>query len=151
MDPLRPRTAADVAVGVKRVLAASIRRKLEEDRISASAFARRIKTGRVAVRRLLDPRNTAVTLKTIAKATNALGLEIAIGVRPLALPALQRIAEDYVASTDPTKTSEFEEAFVAGYYGRTPRSVTRVRGDAKAAASKRTRASVAPSAGVNSW
>ena len=86
--------------------------------MSIANFARRIKTGRIAVRRLLDPTNTAVTLKTMTKASHALGLEITIGVSPKPLEELEPIIDEYLAAEDPAAGARLEDDLVAGYYGQ---------------------------------
>jgi hypothetical protein len=111
-------SANQAAIKFKRVLAYNIRQKLEADKMSITNFARRIKTGRIAVRRLLDPTNTAVTLKTMTKASHALGLEITIGVSPKPLQELEPIIDEYLAAEDPAAAARLEDELVAGYYGQ---------------------------------
>jgi antitoxin HicB len=53
------------AVATKRVIAFQIAREMEKADISQSELARRIKTSRSAVERLLDPTNPSVTLQTL--------------------------------------------------------------------------------------
>ncbi len=61
------------AVALKRVIAHEIRRTMEQQRISKTAMASRMKTSRAALNRLLDPKNTSVTLNTMGRAAAALG------------------------------------------------------------------------------
>jgi predicted XRE-type DNA-binding protein len=61
------------AVATKRVLAFQIARAMEEQRLSKAAMARRMKTSRSALDRLLDPAVASVTLLTIERAARALG------------------------------------------------------------------------------
>ena len=110
-----------VALNLKRVLADSLRQKLATDKTSVSAFARRIGTGRIAIRRLLDPKNTAVTLKTMTKAVHALGLEITIGVGPKPLAQLEPMIDRYLVAEDSVTASHLEDELVAGYYGQNKR------------------------------
>ena len=86
--------------------------------MSVSALARRIRTGRQSVRRLLDGKDTAITLNTMAKAAEALDLEFEISVKPLPLPKLERIAQRYVATRDDKEAAKLEEQFLEGYYGK---------------------------------
>ena len=107
-----------MAINAKKTLAAALRRKLSEERISVSAFARKIGTGRQSVRRLLDGRNTAITLNTMAKAADALDLELELSVKALPLAKLEGLARRYVAATDDKVAAKLEEQFLKGYYGR---------------------------------
>lgn len=61
------------AVAVKRVIAMQIEQVLREGRISRSAMARRMRTSRSTVDRLLDPSNPSVTLLTLERAASAVG------------------------------------------------------------------------------
>ncbi len=69
------------ATAIKRVLAYQVREYMERQKITKTAFARKMKTSRSSLDRLLDPDNVSVTLLTVEKAANALGksLKIEIG------------------------------------------------------------------------
>lgn len=58
---------------IKRVLARQIEAAMEDEGYSKSEMARRMDTSRSALNRLLDPRNTSVTLTTLEKAATAVG------------------------------------------------------------------------------
>lgn len=60
------------AVAVKRYIAYRIARKMEEADLSKTELARRMKTSRSALDRLLDPDNASVTLQTLQSAVQAL-------------------------------------------------------------------------------
>ena len=47
-------------------------------KMSKNALAKRLRTSRPAVDRLLDPKNTALTLATLGRATRALGLDFSL-------------------------------------------------------------------------
>ena len=64
------------ARAIKRVLARQIAQAMKDQGLSKSAMARRMKTSRPALERLLDPQNQAVTLNTLAKAARAVGRQI---------------------------------------------------------------------------
>lgn len=68
------------SVAVKRVIAFQITQLMQEQNISKSAMARRMKTSRAALDRLLDPENQSVTLQTLEKAAQALGKRLQIAV-----------------------------------------------------------------------
>lgn len=66
------------AVAVKRAIAFQIAREMESADISRSELARRMRTSRSAVERLLDPTNPSVTLQTLERAASAVGKRITI-------------------------------------------------------------------------
>jgi len=65
-------------VATKRVIAFQIAREMERAHISQSELARRMKTSRSAVERLLDPTNPSVTLQTLERAASAVGKRLKI-------------------------------------------------------------------------
>lgn len=58
---------------VKRVIAWQVEREMSARKMNKSQLARRMDTSRTQVDRLLDPRNTSVTLRTLHKAAAVLG------------------------------------------------------------------------------
>ena len=66
------------AVAAKRVIAYQIAQEMEKAHISQSELARRMKTSRSAVERLLDPANPSVTLVTLERAATAVGKRLKI-------------------------------------------------------------------------
>lgn len=70
---------ADVeSVAIKRVIAFQISKLMEDEGISKTEMARRMKTSRSALERLLDPKNDSVTLQTLEHAAQALGKRLRI-------------------------------------------------------------------------
>ncbi len=65
-------------VAAKRVIAFQITREMESVNISQSELARRMKTSRAAVERLLDPTNPSVTLQTLERAASAVGKRLKV-------------------------------------------------------------------------
>jgi len=61
------------ADALKEVLALQIRQSMEAEGLSKSAMARRMKTSRPALDRLLNPGNTSVTLRTLQRAAQVVG------------------------------------------------------------------------------
>ena len=61
---------------IKRVLARQIAAAMQQRQLSKSEMARRMKTSRAALDRLLDPDYDAITLSTLRKAAHALGREL---------------------------------------------------------------------------
>src|SRR5487761_1852484 len=65
-------------VAQKRVLAWQLAKAMRERKITKAALARRMRTSRSALDRLLDPRNASVTLATMGRAAAALGKRLSI-------------------------------------------------------------------------
>ena len=110
-----------MAYRAKRTLATALKQKLVDEQMSVSTFAKKIKTGRQSVRRLLDGKNTGITLNTMAKAAEALNLEFEISLRPLPLSKLEPLAKKYVEARDDKEAARLETEFLEGYYGKTLR------------------------------
>lgn len=70
------------AAAVKRVIAWQMERELAARKFNKSALARRMKTSRTQVDRLLDPGNTSVTLHTLFKAAAVLGKRLRVEIAP---------------------------------------------------------------------
>jgi len=68
------------AVAAKRVLADQIARAMREQSLSKTAMARRMRTSRSSLDRLLDPQVPSVTLLTIEKAAHVLGKRLRIEI-----------------------------------------------------------------------
>lgn len=66
------------AAALKRVVASKMADLMKQKRINKSAMARRMRTSRAAVHRLLDPENTSVTLGTLNRAAGCLGRKVKI-------------------------------------------------------------------------
>jgi antitoxin HicB len=64
------------AIAIKFKIARELEKAMHEKRLSKAEIARRLKTSRTGVDRLLDPGNTSITLNTIAKVANLLGKRI---------------------------------------------------------------------------
>ena len=65
-------------VAIKRYIAFQLSEKMSEEHLSKAEMARRMKTSRSALDRLLDPENPSVTLQTLQSAAQALGGRIKI-------------------------------------------------------------------------
>lgn len=68
------------ALAHKRVLAWQIERAMQDQHLSQVEMAKRMHTSRSALHRLLDPNNASVTLDTIDRAVNALGMKLNISI-----------------------------------------------------------------------
>ena len=60
----------------KKLLAAKIERAMAKRNMSQAELARTMRTSRTVIHRLLDPRDTSVTLATLSKASKALGVRL---------------------------------------------------------------------------
>jgi hypothetical protein len=69
---------AVTASAQKRVLSWQVSQLMERQNISKTEMARRMRTSRAALERLLDPENPSVTLQTIGRAAAALGRKVEI-------------------------------------------------------------------------
>ncbi|MFN0167494.1 MAG: Fis family transcriptional regulator [Bryobacteraceae bacterium] len=61
---------------IKQILADQIKAAMEKDRLTKAAMAARMQTSRRALDRLLDPKNTGVTLHTLQRAAIAVGRQL---------------------------------------------------------------------------
>jgi len=64
------------ATAIKRVLSRQLEAAMTERQFSKAEMARRMRTSRAALDRLLDPEYDAVTLSTLRKAAVAVGREL---------------------------------------------------------------------------
>ncbi len=69
---------AAIALRIKRDLAADLARMLEQSRLSQSELARRMRTSRAVVHRLLKGDDPSVTLATISRVAVALGCRVKV-------------------------------------------------------------------------
>ncbi len=65
-------------VAVKRVIAWQLEEAMKTRRMSKLQMARRMKTSRSQLDRLLDPSHSGVTLETLARAAQVLGRQIRV-------------------------------------------------------------------------
>ena len=68
------------AIAVKRVLAFQLKELMQAQKLNKTHLAKRMKTSRSALERLLDPDNPSVTLLTLERAARALGKNIRIEI-----------------------------------------------------------------------
>lgn len=65
-------------LALKEALAWQIEQTMKKEKITKVEMARRMKTSRAALDRLLDPQNLSVTLQTLTRAARAVGRELRI-------------------------------------------------------------------------
>ncbi|MDE0855696.1 MAG: helix-turn-helix transcriptional regulator [Nevskia sp.] len=64
------------ARAVKRVIAWQLQEAMKTQRVSKSAMAKRMRTSRSALDRLLDENDTGLTIDTLSRAAQALGYRV---------------------------------------------------------------------------
>ena len=64
------------AVAIKRVIAWQIAQEMQAQQLTKTALAKRMRTSRAALNRLLDENDASLTLTTLASAATALGKKI---------------------------------------------------------------------------
>ena len=69
------------AAAIKFKIAHELEKAMRKQRISKAEMAKRLKTSRTGVDRLLDPENTSITLNTMVKVANLLGKRIEFALR----------------------------------------------------------------------
>lgn len=69
------------ASAIKFKIARELEKAMNEQNISKAQIAKRLKTSRTGVDRLLDPDNTSITLKSMAKVASLLGKRIEFALR----------------------------------------------------------------------
>ncbi|MBF0455606.1 MAG: XRE family transcriptional regulator [Magnetococcales bacterium] len=70
------------SVAIKRVIAFQVEQMMKEKQLSKAEMARRMKTSRSSVDRLLDPENRSITLQTMEGAAMAMGARLKIELVP---------------------------------------------------------------------
>ncbi len=70
------------AVAVKRVIAWQIEQEMAAQKLTKTAMAKKMQTSRASLNRLLDERDTSLTLTTLAGAAAALGRRIKFELAP---------------------------------------------------------------------
>lgn len=69
------------AAAIKFKIAHELEKAMSERHMSKAEIAKRLKTSRTGVDRLLDPANTSITLNTIAKVAHLIGKRIEFTLR----------------------------------------------------------------------
>jgi antitoxin HicB len=70
------------AVAVKRVIAWQIEQEMTAQKLTKTAMAKKMRTSRASLNRLLDENDTSLTLTTLAGAAAALGRRIKLELAP---------------------------------------------------------------------
>ena len=69
------------AAAIKFKIARELEKAMSERDLTKAEVAKRLKTSRTGVDRLLDPKNTSITLNTMAKVAELLGKRIEFALR----------------------------------------------------------------------
>jgi len=70
------------AVAVKRVIAWQIEQEMSAQKLTKTAMAKKMRTSRASLNRLLDENDTSLTLTTLAGAAAALGRRVKLELAP---------------------------------------------------------------------
>ncbi len=105
------------AMSVKEQLATAIRIRMLHDDLNVSGVAKKLRTSRNSVMRILDKRNTSITLNTIARTAKALGFEIQFAVKPASPFELDRIAKRISAAKSKSEAQKLKALYLAAFYG----------------------------------
>ena len=111
------RAATPSDLEIKRCFAESIQKKMDQDNVSISALAQRMKTGRTSVRRILDATNTSVTFRSMTRAAEAVGLQIRLTAIPMSAEKLGHLAHRLAESDDKAEARKLTDEIVSGFYG----------------------------------
>jgi antitoxin HicB len=68
------------AIAIKEAIAWQVQQAMDAGKISKIEMARRMRTSRAALDRLLDPGNASVTLQTLSRAARAIGRDLRIEI-----------------------------------------------------------------------
>lgn len=68
------------AAALKKVIATALARQMKRRHVSVSGLAAALGTSRAAVNRVLNERNTSITLTTISRAASALGCKLKLEI-----------------------------------------------------------------------
>jgi DNA-binding Xre family transcriptional regulator len=71
------------AVALKRVIAWQIEQEMSAQKMTKTAMAKKMRTSRASLNRLLDENDTSLTLTTLAGAAAALGRRIKLELAPV--------------------------------------------------------------------
>jgi hypothetical protein len=70
------------ALALKRVVSLQLQQILEQENVTKTTLAARMKTSRAALDRLLDPSNPSLTVASLGKAAAALGRKVELRFVP---------------------------------------------------------------------
>ena len=89
---------------------------MEAEHLSISALAERMGTGRTAVRRILDVKNTSITFRSMSRAANAVGLTIKLVAEPMSPSELGKLASRLAKSKSSSEARGHAAEITRGFY-----------------------------------
>jgi transcriptional regulator with XRE-family HTH domain len=110
------RTASLYDIELKRSLTVSIQKKMAQDNLSISTLADRMGTGRTAVRRILDAKNTSITFRSMSRAAQAVGLQIKLIAEPMSPDQLGQLAHRLAKSKSRAESAQLAAQITEGFY-----------------------------------
>ena len=100
----------------KRSLIAAIEQKMREENLSIADLAERMRTGPNSVRRILDAQNTDITVRSMSRAVQALGLKIKLVAEPMSPQELGKLAHQLAGNEDPHESTGLADQIIKGFY-----------------------------------
>jgi hypothetical protein len=113
---LMPARTLSSEVEFKRTLISSIQKKMQAERLSISTMAKRMGTGRTAVRRILDVKNTSITFRSMSRAAQAVGLKIKLVAEPMSPKELGKLASQLAKSKKAGEARKLADQITEGFY-----------------------------------
>lgn len=101
---------------VKRAFTSAILERMAVDKLSISAVAQRMGTGRTAVRRILDVKNTSITFRSMSRIARAVGLEVRLIAEPMSPDDLGRLAHRLAKSKTKAEATKLVDQITEGFY-----------------------------------
>ena len=89
---------------------------MARDKLSISALAERMGTGRTAVRRILDVNNTSITFRSMNRIARAVGLEVRLIAEPMSPDDLGKLARRLAKSKTRAEAAKLSEQITKGFY-----------------------------------
>ena len=103
-------------VMIKRSLTASIQQKMARDNLSITSLAARMGTGRTAVRRILDAKNTSITFRSMSRVAQAVGLQIKLIAEPMSPDELGKLAHRLAKTKSRAESAKLADEITTGFY-----------------------------------
>jgi hypothetical protein len=113
---MMPARTLSSEVEFKRTLISSIQKKMLAERLSVSTMAKRMGTGRTAVRRILDVKNTSITFRSMSRAAQAVGLKIKLVAEPMSPKELGKLASQLAKSKKAGEARKLADQITEGFY-----------------------------------
>jgi hypothetical protein len=113
---MMPARTLSSEVEFKRTLISSIQKRMLAERLSVSTMAKRMGTGRTAVRRILDVKNTSITFRSMSRAAQAVGLKIKLVAEPMSPKELGKLASQLAKNKKAGEARKLADQITEGFY-----------------------------------